>query len=169
MTKKQVKDQMIRDDEYTSQRVVVWEWKAPLVLLGIGLVGSLIVLFVKDGLLVALVGVVLHVVLSVPLTIGAMYLVARLIGVSFGFLNTAVLKLAAISLFSLALNLLFDWMGVWYVGWIVAGIASLFLFSKFFELDARETVLSVVLILVIRFVLGMFIGLIIGGLMVSHA
>jgi hypothetical protein len=98
----------------------------------------------------------------VPLTVAAMYLAASLLGVSYGILKTAMLKLAAIALFTGSLHLVGDWLGYPISSWLVAALVSLYLFSNCFDLDIRETVLSVIAISVIRFVLLLGIAVLVG-------
>jgi hypothetical protein len=135
----------------------VWEWKVPLALLLVGLTVLALgttTAEASSGLAATLLGMAMILVLHVALTIGAMYLTARLLGVSFGLLKTAVLKLAAITVFTLSLNQVGDWLGQPLLGWLVAVAVSLYLFSYCFDLDFLETLLAVVVITVIRFALG---------------
>jgi hypothetical protein len=100
-------------------------------------------------------GLALVLAVYVPLTVAAMYPTAALLGMSFGFLKTAILKLAAITVFTLSLNQVADWWGYPVVGWIVAVAVSLYLFSYAFDLDFVETLLAAAAISIIRFALGM--------------
>jgi hypothetical protein len=139
--------------------------KVPLALLLVGLAVLVVgAFFAKDthGPAATLLGIALTLIVYIPLTVGAMYLTASLPGVSFGILKTAVLNLAAITVFAHAPNQVADWLRHPLLGWLAAVAASLFLFSYCFDLDIRETVLSSVAILVIRFVLGMGVALLLG-------
>ena len=145
----------------------VWETKAPLALFGIGLLILLIAAFALEGptgTAGALIGLTIILAIYLPLTVAAMYIVAGIIGVSFGILKTAILKLAAITLFTAAINQIGDWLGFPISAWFVAVGVSFFLFSNFFDLDARDTVYSVILISVIRFCLGMLVAALVAAL-----
>jgi len=96
-----------------------------------------------------------------------MYFVASFLGISFGFLNTALLKLAGITLFTLSLNMMGDWVGFPILGWLLAVIATYYLFSYCFYLEAMETIKAVVLISVVRGVLQMLVGIILAGIFAS--
>jgi len=120
-----------------------WEWQAPLAALLIGVV-ALAALFATAlgvfDLRVTLILFAIILLLYLPITVGLMFPVAYLLSVSFGFIHTAILKIAAIVLLSLAI----DWWARYYdhplVGWIFSVLLTLALFSYFFDLDARETV-----------------------------
>jgi hypothetical protein len=144
-----------------------WEWPIPLALFLVGLTILVVGASLVEGSRPAatLLGIALILVVYVPLTIAAMYLTASLLGMAFGFLNTAILKLAAISVFTLSLNQVGDWLGHPAVGWLVAILVSFYLFSNFFDLDFQETVLAVVVISVIRFCLGIGFFLLVGDLL----
>jgi hypothetical protein len=169
-TKKRIKK--IKPRDQSSNADALWEWQVPLALLIVGFVTLVIGVLAAPGDLKtagALVGIVLYLVLYVPLTVAAMYIVASFLGVSFGFLNTALLKLAGITLFTLSLNEIGNWLGIPILGWLVALIATYFLFSYCFYLDAMETIKSVVLISAIRYVLGLMIAAILAGIMAGSS
>jgi len=147
--------------------VTAWEWQIPLALLVVGLIALLIgasLVGGPRGTAGALLDIVVYLVIYVPLTIAAMYLTAYIFGLAFGFLKTAVIKLAAISVFTEAVDKLGDWLGHPFVGWIAAVLVTYYLFSYCFDLDFRETVLAVIVISIIRFCLGIGIFLLLANL-----
>jgi hypothetical protein len=143
-----------------------WEWKIPLALFVIGV----IVLVAGAALLdsaspsATVLGIALLLVVNVPLTIAAMYLAANWLGLAFGYLHTAILKLAAISVFTTSLDQLGSWLGQPLLGWLAAIAISFYLFSYFFDLDFNETLLAVVAITAIQWVLLLIAGLFLGRL-----
>lgn len=145
----------------------IWEKKAPLILFGIGLLILLIAAFAVGGprgTAGALIALAIILALYLPLTVAAMYIVAGILGVSFGILKTAILKLAAITLFTAAIDQVGAWVGLPVTGFLVAVAASFFLFSYFFDLDARDTILSVILISVLRWCLGLVVAVMVAAL-----
>lgn len=155
---------MLRQDKQNPESA--WEVKIPLLLLIIGMViliaGSFLFTDLVETLYV-LASIALILLLYVPLTIAAMYIVAVLLDISYGFLKTALLKLASITIFSVSLNHLGEWFGVWILGWLFALAATYYLFSSFFDLDIHDTVYSVIGISVIRFFLGLLVAGILGS------
>jgi hypothetical protein len=147
----------------------LWEWQAPVALLAIGLVVILVEAFLaggSEGATGSVLGIIIGLVVEVPITIVAMYVVAGFLSISFGILKTAILKLAVMIVFTAAIMLAGRALGLTGLAWLLALGVYFFLFSNFFDLDARETLLSVFLISVIRFVIGLFLGAILGGLLV---
>jgi hypothetical protein len=160
----------IRREEESSDSGALWEWQIPLALLIVGFVTVAVGAFSADGpggTAGAMVGVVLYLVLDVPLTIAAMYVVASFLGISFGFLNTAILKLAGITLFTLGLNVIGDAVGFPILGGLLAVIATYFLFSYCFYLEVMETILAVVSISVVLRVLTLMVAAIVGAIFAS--
>jgi hypothetical protein len=156
---------MLRDDtpsaSASASAASRWEWKVPLAVFLVGLSALVAAAFTIGGFTDAAratVYLALVLLISVPLTIAAMYIVAGLLGVSFGLLKTAVLKLAAIAVFSTAVNVLANGAGHPLLGWLGSVAVTFYLFSQFFDLDLLETFLSVVLISVLRFVLALGIA-----------
>ena len=153
---------MLRGPDRKSEPV--WEKKAPLILFSIGLLILLIAAFAVGGPLGtagALIALAFILALYLPLTVAAMYIVAGILGVSFGILKTAILKLAAITLFTAAIDQVGAWIGFPVTGLLASVIVSFFLFSNFFDLDARDTILSVILISIIRYCLSLLVAAIV--------
>lgn len=131
------------------------EVKAPVILLVVGAVISIVygIVAVDDSSVGAsVVGVLLNIALSVAFALPACFIVAKILGVSFGFLNTAVLKLAALSVFPAAIGMIIPGIG----GWVA--LALYFgLLEWFFELDWWESVVFVIVLSVLRILAGMLV------------
>jgi hypothetical protein len=168
MSTKRRSKKITADDARDSD--ALWEWQIPLALVIVGFITLMIGAFVaygSSGIAGALALIVLSLVLYVPVTVAAMYAVASILGVSFGFLNTAILKLAGISLFTLSLRLLGHGLGFPIIGWLAAVIATYVLFSYCFYLEAMDTIKSVVLISLIGGGLQFVVVGILGGLVAA--
>ena len=93
--------------------------------------------------------------LSVNLTIGvvlgviACFITAKLMDISFGSLNSAMFKLAAIFLFPTAVSMLFPWVAV---AWLVSFVLYFGLLTWLFELEGSEPIVCAVVIWVVRVV-----------------
>jgi hypothetical protein len=126
------------------------EVKAPLVLLG----GSLLVFAAlsfagsgAEGAGALLGAVALSLVIDVVLGIIGLYLAAAVLGIDFGNLGTAVLKLAAILCAPIAVATLIP---VPLVALISAIVLYWWLLSWLFELSGRDLVISVVILFLVR-------------------
>lgn len=75
---------------------------------------------------------------GLPLMLGSCFLTARIMGISFGSLPAAVLKLSAIYVFPGAVALLLGLWAPWYVGPLVALFLFCTLLTRLFELDGIE-------------------------------
>jgi hypothetical protein len=131
------------------------EWIAPAVILGVGLtltVGSLALAHGQEGAAAGLVLVGLRLLLAVPLSIGGMFIVAPLLGVSFGSIGMAILKLAAINVLTLSIVLNMEFTaGHALFGYLPAALIGFLLFKWLFELEFSETMISVTVINLIQF------------------
>jgi hypothetical protein len=120
-----------------------WERKVPLALLVLGLLilvtGGFAVAGVRGGM-GALVGRALLLAVDLPFTLGAMFLTAYLLDISFGEFGPAVLKIAGVSVLASALFDVGDRAGHPILGWVVGLVASLVLYGKVFDLTATELV-----------------------------
>jgi hypothetical protein len=142
------------------------EWKVPLLLLVLGvavIVGAALGLpelglAELRGAAEVLLEVALRLAVGLPVTIAALFLVAAVLGITFGPLNSAVLKLASISVFSNALVLVGMLLGQPLIGWLVALVVSWYLFSLFFDLDLQETAVSIVLLGLIQYGVVLMVG-----------
>jgi len=94
------------------------------------------------GLLVGL-----HLAFGVALGLAGCFLTAHLMGASFGYLNTAIIKLAAVAVFPNAVSLVIP-----YVGWLVAALLYWGLLACLFDLDLTELLVLVVVLWILRFV-----------------
>src|SRR5688572_30040446 len=78
------------------------EWKFPLILLVCGLilaVGGTGLAAGPLGAVASLLFTMISLLTSIPIAVGALYAAARLLGISFGNIGPAMLKLAAITVF----------------------------------------------------------------------
>jgi hypothetical protein len=131
------------------------EWIAPTIILGLGLtlsVGSLAVSKGQEGAAAGLILVGLRLLFSVPLSIGGMMIVAPLLGVTFGSIGTALLKLAAINVLTLSIVLNVQFAGGHALfGYVLAGPIVWLMFKWLFELEFSETMIAVTVIDLIQF------------------
>ena len=124
------------------------ESRVPLALLLVGLViyaAAAVLSFRSSGPAPVLLFFGLNVIAGVGLTLLAMYAVAAAADISFGELRTAMLKLAAIYVFSTSLGQLLPW----WAGALVAWAVAFSLFIWFFELEiayifALDVVMSLI-------------------------
>jgi len=123
------------------------EFRVPGILLVIGLTAFLASAFkigggagaVSAGILVALVLLV-----ELPITIAGMYLLAALLGISYGLLRSAILKLAAITMLAAGSELAGIAFGYPLLGDLVIIPFLCYLFGFLFALDIWETLISIV-------------------------
>jgi hypothetical protein len=131
------------------------EWLVPIVLLVLALVltvGSLALARGQEGAQFGVKVVFWRLVATVPLSIAGMFIVAPLLGITFGTIGLALLKLAAINMTTLAIvmNVQFSG-GPTIVGYGIATLVMWGLFKWMFELDFNETMISVTVIDLIQF------------------
>lgn len=120
----------------------------PAVLLGIALavfVGYGFYAAGAAGAGVVLMAVGVQLVIGVLLAIIACFITAKVMGISFGPLGSASLKLAAIFTFPAAVSLFIP-----VVGWLAALILYFALLAWLFDLEAFEAVVCAVVIWVVR-------------------
>jgi hypothetical protein len=131
------------------------EWLAPTIILALGLtlsVGSLAVAKGQEGATAGLILVGLRLLFTIPLSIGGMFIVAPLLGVSFGSITMAILKLAAINVLTLSIVLNVEFAGGHAMfGYALAAPIVWLIFKWLFELEFNETMISLVVIDVIQF------------------
>ncbi len=122
------------------------EFKVPLVLLVIGLIALFVSAFVMDGAAEAfgsILGAFLILVVQIPLTILAMYILAALLGIAYGDLWSAILKMAAITIFAEGLAFAGTLLGFPLMSRLVLILVTWSLFSWLFALDFWETFYSI--------------------------
>ncbi len=132
-----------RDDSDTEGPL---ELKVPLVLLGIGLAAMAISAFTDAGTLgvavsLAYAAVILFV--QIPVTVLSLYIMAALLEITYGYLSTAVLKLAAITLFVEGLAFAGTLLGYPLGTRLLLIPVGWFLFSLLFSLNFMETFYSI--------------------------
>jgi hypothetical protein len=130
-------------------------WLAPTVILVLGLtltVGSLALAKGQEGATIGINEVAWRLLTAVPLSIAGMFIVAPLLGISFGTIGIAILKLAAINVTTLAIVMNVQFAGgATFVGYAIAAPAMWLMFKWMFELDFNETMISVTVIDLIQF------------------
>jgi hypothetical protein len=131
------------------------EWVAPAVLLALGLVvavGSPAVTKGTEGFADGLATVGLHLLVTVPLSVAGLFIAAPLLGVTFGTLGAAVLKLAAINVLTLSLAMTAMFGGApGYVAFTLAAPVGWLLFNWLFGLEFNETLFALTVIWLIQF------------------
>lgn len=149
--------------EEGSARGAAWEWKIPLALFLAGLAALLAWGFQETGpegaastaLFLALV-----LFFYLPSVIAAMYLTAWILGVSFGIFKTALLKMAGLLLFTLALNLYGEHYHLLIWSWLAGVALTYLLFSQAFDLEFQDVLFSVLLISLFRLTLAILMMMI---------
>jgi hypothetical protein len=114
-----------------------------------------------EALVVA--GVVL--VIQIPVTILAMYVLASLLGISYGNLGSAMLKLAAISIFVEGLAFAGTLLGFPLLSRFLLVPVSWFLLSWLFDLDFVETFYSILGLGIIGGAINWLLLMILSGLL----
>jgi hypothetical protein len=131
------------------------EWLAPTVILTIGLIltiGNLAVAGGNEGAATGATIVGLRLLTAVPLSIAGMFIVAPLLGITFGGIGTAILKLAAINVLTLSVVVMAESTGAGGIlGYAIAAPIGWLLFKWLFELEFTETMISLTVIWLIQF------------------
>jgi hypothetical protein len=125
------------------------EYKIPAILLGVGILIELLRAFFspsKAGVTAALVALLIALIVRVGLGVVACYLTARIMGVGFGYLTTAILKLAAVFIFPSAVTFFIPMFGIPVLGSLIAILLYWGLLEWLFELGAMETIALVIII-----------------------
>jgi hypothetical protein len=124
------------------------EFAIPVLLLAIGfvaLLSSAIAIGGRGrGALAAGVLFALVLLVELPLTIAVISFLGATLGISYGLLRSALLKLAAITIFALGFSLMGDAFGHPFLTQIALMPVSWYLFGALFELDAWETLVSMI-------------------------
>jgi hypothetical protein len=135
------------------------EVKIPLALIVVGL--AIFVVFGfhvggAAGVAAALAVMAVRVVIGVTLGVIACFITARIMDASFGYLNTAILKLAAIFIVTGAVSAIIP-----LAGWLVGLVLYYGLLTWFFDLEILEVIVLSVVLGAAQIVAGVFaIGLI---------
>lgn len=133
-----------------------YEWIVPGVLLGLGVIMCFVGAFGAAGKAAAFhtIGVmVIGLIITVPITIGALMIVGMLVGIEYGRLGPAILKIAAITFVVNGIYFIGDWLKL--PGFVVFPLGCFISFGLFmsqFELDVWETNASVGAINVLTFI-----------------
>jgi hypothetical protein len=121
----------------------------PLILIGIGLALNILCgILLKENLSVGFsIGLRLGLVaLSTVVTIGALFAAAAVLDLSYGYFNTAILKVAAICITQSWVAELSDLIPVPLLPWLISFGVTYTLFKFFFELDDMEAIASMAVV-----------------------
>jgi hypothetical protein len=140
------------------------EWVAPAIILALGLVlavGGMAVTKGRDGFAVGLLVVTLRLVVTVPFSVAILFVAAPLLGVSFGPITTALLKLSSISVLTLGISMTLQFGGM--PGFMASSLVAPIgwgLFKWLFELEFTETLFVVVLTWLVQSLIGLTLAMI---------
>jgi hypothetical protein len=140
------------------------EFKIPLILLlsGLAIIAAYgLVMAGPQGAMAFITGQMVTLMIMIPLGIVACFLTAKLMGISFGLIRTACVKLAAIFTLPSAIALLIPWTPV---AWLASVILYLGLLTWLFELDGWEPVVCAVVIWLVRLAALVLAGIVLSGM-----
>jgi hypothetical protein len=107
---------------------------------------------------IALMLVGTHMVIGVVLGVIGCSITASIMGISFGYLYTAILKLAAIYALPTAISLFIPY----YVGWIVAFVLYFAMLAWLFDLEGKEITICAGVIWLVHRIASMLAAIIVG-------
>lgn len=121
---------------------------------GLLALASVMILFAATALFAEKVGQVmfvltLQVVVQVVLGVVGCFIAAALLGISFGPISSAIVKLTATVLVPIAVMVMIP---IEFVGWFIALICYWVLLAWLFSLEGRELVITVITLFVVRFI-----------------
>lgn len=132
------------------------EWIAPTLILGLGLllaIGGMAIAKGQAGASESALQVFVQLIIAVPLSTAGLFLAAPLLGVSFGDVRMAILKLAAINTLTLSIAITASQGGAHpLLGQVIAAPIGWGLFKWLFDLDFSETLFVLTLIGVIQWI-----------------
>ena len=151
----QLLEKVDRDQESRDAALRHFEWVMPAVVLAIGFVMTVVGAFGVSTIngIVTLGIVCAFVVIFVPLVIAGLMLLGMVVGIEYGRLGPAILKLAAITFVSNGIMCIGDWMRL--PGFVVFPISCFICFGIFmtlFDLDVWEANVSSGVVNVLCFV-----------------
>jgi hypothetical protein len=129
------------------------EWIIPVVMIVLGLILSMVARTIafQAGPLVSLKAILLETVISVPITLVAMYVAVLLLDVSFGELPTAALKVAGIVIGGNGAIWLCIWIGFPVILiWVMSLVFTYTFFAMLFCLDPQEAIMSIIIVTICR-------------------
>jgi hypothetical protein len=155
VTRRRRKKRRRRQVEESNEIVDTPEWIAPTALLGVGLmlsVGSMTMAKGGEGFAEGVATVGLQLLLTIPLSIAGLLIMAPLLGVNFGSFGMAILKLAAVNVSTLSIAMMCQFTGIpaFLAFSFVAPIGWL-LFHWLFQLEPTETMYVLTVIWLIQF------------------
>lgn len=150
-----------RRETFGDAHTPLTEWVYPLITIGVGFAGSVIIAMLFTGAR-GVVGAVVYRVISLPVSVGFSLLgcliVVKLLGMSFGPLVSALVKLAAVTIGSafvtqLTTMTLAPLVGCFsgFIGPLFGFFASMGFLSWFFDLDMFEAIITAVVIEMLKF------------------
>jgi hypothetical protein len=155
------KSRRVEDDEMPDVGETP-EWVVPAVLLAVGLmlsVGGMAVSEGRDGFVAGLAFVAVRLLVTVPFSVIALFITAPILGVSFGPFTIAVLKLAAINVFTLGIAMTFQFGGIpAFMTYSLVAPIGWGLFKWMFQLEFSETMIVLVLTGLIQFLAQMTVA-----------
>lgn len=142
----------VPDDELTTTS----EWIAPTLILGLGLllaIGGMAIAKGQAGASESVLQVFVQLIIAVPLSTAGLFIAAPLLGVSFGDIRMAILKLAAINTLTLSIAITAGQGGAHpLLGQVIAAPIGWGLFKWLFDLDFSETLFVLTLIGVMQWI-----------------
>jgi len=152
---------MAKDEVLTGTVSDPKDYRIPGALLGVGVLIYLAWGFLTGGsagLVAMVIYLPVRLIVQVILGVIACFITARFMGTSFGYLKSALVKLAAIFVFPSAATFFIPW-----VGGIIAILLYWKLLEWLFELEALETIMLAIVIWFVNigaFFLVAFLGLV---------
>ena len=135
------------------------EIKIPAALLLAGIAGILAYAFVyggKAGLTATLLGLTVQTVVGVAVLLLGCFIAAKVLEISFGQLHTAILKLAAIYVFPVAVGI---WIPIAIIDWLVSLGIYFCLVTWLFELEGNEPLYVVAIFFTVKVVVAMVMAI----------
>jgi hypothetical protein len=126
------------------------EFKIPAAVLLVAVAVILVLAVIAPGAggaLASLLSLLFITAVSVAVSLLALLIASEIAGISYGPVGTAALKLAAITLVPTAAGMLVPWPAV---AWIVMLLSFLGLVTWLFDLDGRELLITIVVLIVTR-------------------
>jgi hypothetical protein len=143
------------------------EWVAPTALLGVGLmlsVGGMAVSQGRAGFVFGLAFVTARLLVTVPFSVIGLFITAPLLGVSFGPFTIAILKLAAINVFTLSIDMTLQFGGIpAFLTYSLVAPIGWGLFKWMFQLEFTETMFVLVLTGLIQFLAELTVAMALAG------
>jgi len=105
----------------------------------------------------AIVGQFALVAVAAVATLGALFLAASVLDMSYGVLHTAILKVIAITITQAWVSDLSSLIGFWHVEWLICFGTTFAMFKYLFELDDIEVIYSMIVVRMVYWTLAVFV------------